>query len=550
MPDANDIALLREYAGRNSEPAFAALVHRHINLVYSVALRFTGNCEDAQDATQAVFIILAQKAASLNQRTILTGWLYETTRFTAMRLLRTKARQQAREQEAYMQSTLNNPDADGVWKQLAPLLEEAMARLNEKERTLLALRFFENKTSAETAAILGIREWAARKRVGRAMEKLQRHFSRRGVNSTTAIIAGAISANSVQAAPVGLAKTISAVAITKGAAASTSILTLIKGALKIMAWTKMKTAIVIGVVILLTAATATITVKEIREHRTYPWQLPHFNSTNFMDTLSIVHSILEQTAPQVRIVPTIHPQGIMEWPSSEGGVSYQLLDGKIITHTNPLKFLDLGMTVHDMIDVAYGAPDDRHTLFSTPLPQGRYDFIANLPQGAPEALQSEIEKKFGLVGTWQMIETNVLLLKLANPVVQGFKPACSLMREMNLTTNSLGGPMAIELGDAQKEVSKRSGDTFYRTEYRFNNPLANLIKWNDLEGLFNMPIIDETDLTNRYDFAITFVFNIPKRGAFGNPDKEMWNSVLAEQLGLELVPAIRPVKMLVVEKAN
>jgi DNA-directed RNA polymerase specialized sigma24 family protein len=82
MPDANDIALLREYAGRNSESAFADLVHRHINLVYSVALRFTGNCEDAQDATQAVFIILARKAATLNQRTILTGWLYETTRFT------------------------------------------------------------------------------------------------------------------------------------------------------------------------------------------------------------------------------------------------------------------------------------------------------------------------------------------------------------------------------------------------------------------------------------------------------------------------------------
>jgi len=92
MPDANDIALLQEYLDRNSETAFAGLVHRHINLVYSVALRFTGNSPDAQDVTQAVFIILAQKAASLRRRTTLTGWLYETTRFTARQLLRTRAR--------------------------------------------------------------------------------------------------------------------------------------------------------------------------------------------------------------------------------------------------------------------------------------------------------------------------------------------------------------------------------------------------------------------------------------------------------------------------
>jgi RNA polymerase sigma factor (sigma-70 family) len=174
MPDVNDMDLLRDYAGRNSEPAFAELVHRHVNWVYSVALRYVGNSQDAQDVTQAVFIILAQKAADLRQRTTLTGWLYETARFTAARFLRTRARQQAREQEAYVQSTLNDSDTDSVWRQLAPLLEEAMARLNEKERALLALRFFENKSGAEAAGLLGIQEWAARKRVARAMEKLQK----------------------------------------------------------------------------------------------------------------------------------------------------------------------------------------------------------------------------------------------------------------------------------------------------------------------------------------------------------------------------------------
>jgi tetratricopeptide (TPR) repeat protein len=81
MADVSDMDLVREYADRNSEPTFAELVHRHINLVYSVALRFTGHSQDAQDVTQAVFIILAQKAGGLRAKTILTGWLYETTRF-------------------------------------------------------------------------------------------------------------------------------------------------------------------------------------------------------------------------------------------------------------------------------------------------------------------------------------------------------------------------------------------------------------------------------------------------------------------------------------
>ena len=132
MPDVNDIDLMREYTERNSEPAFAELVRRHVNMVYSVAMRYAGKSEDAEDVTQAVFIILAKKAASLRERKTLTGWLYETTRFTGARLLRSNTRLRAREQEAYMQSTLNNSDSDNVWRQVGPLLEEGMERLGEK----------------------------------------------------------------------------------------------------------------------------------------------------------------------------------------------------------------------------------------------------------------------------------------------------------------------------------------------------------------------------------------------------------------------------------
>ncbi len=260
MPDENDMDLVREYACRNSEPAFAELVQRHIALVYSVALRFTRNPPDAQDVAQAVFVILARKAAGLRTGTILAGWLYETTRLTALQWLRNQARRRSREQEAHMQSSLDNPNADVVWHQVEPLLEQAMSRLNPKDRTLLALRFFENRTVVETAAILGIGEWAARKRAERALEKLRDFFVKRGVDSTASAIAEQISAHSIQAAPVTLAKAVTAVALVKGATASTSTLTLIKGALKIMAWTKAKTALAAGVAILLVAGTATIGV--------------------------------------------------------------------------------------------------------------------------------------------------------------------------------------------------------------------------------------------------------------------------------------------------
>jgi hypothetical protein len=127
------------------------------------------------------------------------------------------------------------------------LLDAALAALNETDRRALVLRFFYGKTMKEIGADLGANEDATKKRVDRALDKLQNYFSRRGVRSTTTMLAGTISAYSVQTAPVALAKSVTAVALAKGATASISTLTLIKGALKIMAWTKAKTAVVAGV---------------------------------------------------------------------------------------------------------------------------------------------------------------------------------------------------------------------------------------------------------------------------------------------------------------
>jgi RNA polymerase sigma factor (sigma-70 family) len=261
---ADDMELVREFAASGSEGAFATLVRRYVNLVYAAALRRLGNPQEAEEVAQAVFIILAQKAGSLRKETLLSGWLYQTAQLTAANYHRAALRRQRREQEAFMQfSEKSEPDVSS--RRFGPLLEEAMARLNPKERDAVVLRFFENCTVREVAAALGLREDAAQKRVNRATDKLRDYFVRRGVQVSAAALLASIGSQAAQAAPAGLAAKIAATAALKGAAGSASTLTLIKTTLKIMACTKMKTAVVVAAVIL--AAGTPITVHVVRHQR-------------------------------------------------------------------------------------------------------------------------------------------------------------------------------------------------------------------------------------------------------------------------------------------
>ena len=211
---ASDLELLRDYARNKSEEAFTELVSRHLNLVYWAALRQVRSPQLAEEVVQSAFIDLARQAHQLAANTILSAWLYQVTRRTAINVVRREARRQIREQIASELTAMNATASD--WTQVEGLLDDAMDALDETDRTAVLLRYFENKSLREVGEMLGASDNAAQKRISRAIDRLREFFTKRGVAIGASGLIGAISANAVQAAPIGLAATISTAALVAG----------------------------------------------------------------------------------------------------------------------------------------------------------------------------------------------------------------------------------------------------------------------------------------------------------------------------------------------
>ncbi|MFO1449384.1 MAG: TonB family protein [Opitutaceae bacterium] len=219
----DDAHLLRDHLDHPTGGAFTELVNRHLNVVYSAALRqVNGDVHLARDVTQLVFTDLARKAATLTDRSSLTGWLFVSTRFIAANRVRGERRRQLREQEAHLMSenesaTLNEAD----WGRVRSVLDSALGDLRETDRDAILLRFFEGRSIADLAARFELNENTARMRIERALEKLRRQLARRGVTSTTSALALALANQAVIAAPPGLAATVAQTALAGAALAAT-----------------------------------------------------------------------------------------------------------------------------------------------------------------------------------------------------------------------------------------------------------------------------------------------------------------------------------------
>ncbi|MBP9900769.1 MAG: RNA polymerase sigma factor [Verrucomicrobia bacterium] len=229
MNRLTDPQLLRDYTERHSEAAFTELVRRHVDLVYSAALRMVCDAHLAEDVTQGAFVALAQNARQLTAHPVLSGWLHRTAQNLAAKAVRSDVRRRAREQEAATMNELLSAEPDAAWEHIAPHLDAALGELGEADRDALLLRYFERKSASEMAQTLGISDEAAQKRVTRAVERLREFFAKRGLTVGASGLVVVITANAVQAAPVGLAVTISTAAALAGTTiAATATATAIK----------------------------------------------------------------------------------------------------------------------------------------------------------------------------------------------------------------------------------------------------------------------------------------------------------------------------------
>ena len=235
-----DFTLLQAYAKRRSEDAFVELVNRHIHLVYSAALRQMRDPHAAAEVAQTVFIILARKAQTIREGTILAGWLLRTTRYTAANARRREQRRQNTEHQAM--DNLYATETGTDWNEIAPLLDEALVALGEPDRNAVALRFFEQKSYKEIGAALSLSEDNARKRVSRALERLRTFLSRRGKLLPSAVLAGAMTSHAVKASPPELAGAAAVMALSKASVAPAALPLLARGTLETLKWMQWKTA--------------------------------------------------------------------------------------------------------------------------------------------------------------------------------------------------------------------------------------------------------------------------------------------------------------------
>jgi uncharacterized protein (TIGR03435 family) len=259
-------------------------------------------------------------------------------------------------------------------------LDDALDKLDERDRNAVMLRFFENKSLAEVGTALGASEDAAKMRVNRALDKLRKVFSKRGVTLSVTLIAGAVAANSVQAAPVGLALAVTAAA--KGAAGG-STLALVNGTLKALVWAKAKMALMTGVAVLLVAGTTLVVVKDALDH--FEANKPVWNDDR---------KALEAAPPMAILRRTI-------FPASRAGGILQPENGKLAKRHQPAGML---------LTQAYSWSRSRMVL-DAPLPGGFFDCLVTLPTAQNEALQNKIREQLHITGRRETRATAVYILR-------------------------------------------------------------------------------------------------------------------------------------------
>lgn len=231
-----DEVLLEGFAKRGDATAFRQLVERYTPVVYAAARRQIRDVHLAEDVTQAVFVLLARKAASIRDAGTLPAWLISATRLCALATVREEVRRKAREARvAAAAPTIDTSHPAGSTEQpmtadaraVERAVDEALCHLSDKDRTAVVLRYLQGKSQREVADAMGVSENAAAQRLSRAVARLRKFFSARGVMLATVVATElALEKTSAAAAalipPTGLATTAANTALSPAATAGTA----------------------------------------------------------------------------------------------------------------------------------------------------------------------------------------------------------------------------------------------------------------------------------------------------------------------------------------
>jgi RNA polymerase sigma factor (sigma-70 family) len=233
MPPLTDTDDLIAYSQRCSPEALAHLVNRHIDFVYASALRQVKDPSLAEDVTQAVFIVLTRKAVSIRPGS-LTGWLFNTTRHCAANARRAELRRRHHERQAA------KPEVQMQLDDSAPAsLDHALSRLRHGDRQVVLLRYLQQREFAEVGSILGISEQTARRRLGRAIERLRKLLSVGGQILPSAAIIQTLS-SATTPAPAHLSAIVAAAA--SNITTTSTAAALATKTIHVMNWIKLKIA--------------------------------------------------------------------------------------------------------------------------------------------------------------------------------------------------------------------------------------------------------------------------------------------------------------------
>ncbi|HEY7423086.1 MAG TPA: sigma-70 family RNA polymerase sigma factor, partial [Gemmataceae bacterium] len=232
----SDEHLLHTFLTHRDEAAFAALVHRHGSMVLHVCRRVLGHEQDAEDAFQATFLVLARNAAALRNKTALASFLHGTASRIAMKAKQSAARRRKHEVQTPSRSP-SNPSDDLSWREVRALLDEEISRLPDAYRSVFILCCLENLNQVEAGRRLGLKERTVSHRLAEAHKRLSRRLARRGVELTALWVASALTTETASALPAGL--------LTKvvGGAVSPAVATLADSIPAILGVGKMKLAI-------------------------------------------------------------------------------------------------------------------------------------------------------------------------------------------------------------------------------------------------------------------------------------------------------------------